>query len=249
MNIGLYQSAASLSALERWQDAVAQNITSSQVPAYRKRTVEFSTIEMGQIQPDPRSKVSDGNSHAAMFPQASVGVSFQPGDTQPTRREFDVAIEGEGFFEVQLADGTRGYTRAGALHPRGDRTLVTPDGNPILAEGGAQLSLQAQGGEFAVTRDGVVTQGDAQLGKLSVVRFRPNTQLIPMAGGVFVPADGSAPTAVPNAVVMQGYLEGSNVTPLREMIALVQIARAYEANQKIISSREQNLQRTIETLG
>jgi len=249
MNIGLYQSAASLSALERWQGAVSQNITSSQVPGFRKRTVEFSTLEMGEIQTDPKGRLGSGNGQPTMFPRATIGISFQPGDTQPTRRDFDVALEGEGFFELQMPDGTRGYTRAGALHPRGDHVLVSADNSPILAEGGAKFTLQAQGGQFTVSPEGLVSQGDAQLGKLSVVRFPSNANLVPVGGGIFLSSNGVQPVPVAKPQVMQGYLEGSNVTPLREMIALVQIARAYEANQKIISSRDQNMQKALDTLG
>ncbi len=249
MNIGLYQSAASLSALERWQGVVSQNITSSQVPGYRKRTVEFSTLELGEIQADPKARQGAGEKQAAMFPLATIGVNFQPGDTQPTRRDFDLAIEGEGFFEVEMENGARGYTRAGALHPRGDHVLVSSGSSPILTDAGTKITLQAQGGEFTVSPDGAVSQGDAQLGKLSVVRFPAGARLVPVGGGLFVSSNGVQPIPVKKPQVLQGYLEGSNVTPLREMIALVQIARAYEANQKIISSRDQNLQRTLETLG
>lgn len=249
MNIGLYQSAASLSALERWQDAVAQNITSSQVSGFKKRTVEFSTISMGEIRSDPHAKGGGDGTKGAMFPKATLGVNFQAGETLPTRREFDIALEGDGFFEVQMPDGTRGYTRAGELHPRADRTIVSRDNLPLLTDGGTPITMLPQGGGISITQEGVVTQGDAQLGKISVVRFADNSQLIPLGGGVFVPSAGAAPLQVEAPQVLQGYLENSNVTPLREMIALVQIARAYEANQKIISSRDQTLQRTLETLG
>jgi flagellar basal-body rod protein FlgF len=248
MNIGLYQSAATLSALERWQDAVSQNITSSQVSGFRKRTVAFSTVEMGEIQTDPKTRGADG-AQPAMFPTATVGVSFQAGETTPTRRELDVAIQGDGFLEVQMPDGTRGYTRAGELHLDYTRTVVGRDNLPILSQSGTPIVLQADGGALAIAQDGAMTQGTTQLGKISVVKFPDNSQLIPVGGGTFLPKDGSTPTQVEQPSVLQGYLEASNVTPLREMIALVQIARAYEANQKIISSRDQNLQKALETLG
>ena len=248
MNIGLYQSAASLSALERWQGAVSQNITSSQVSGFRKRTVAFSTVEMGTIQADPKSKGADG-AKPAMFPTTSVGISFMAGETTPTRRELDVAIQGDGFLEVQMPDGTRGYTRAGELHLDSTRTVVSRDNLPVLSQAGTPIVLQADGGSLSIAQDGALSQGDTQLGKISVVKFPDNSQLIPVGGGTFLPKDGSSPTQVEQPAVLQGYLEASNVTPLREMISLVQIARAYEANQKIITDRDQNLQKAIETLG
>jgi flagellar basal body rod protein FlgG len=248
MNIGLYQSAASLSALERWQGAVSQNITSSQVSGFRKRTVAFSTVEMGEIQTDTKSSGSD-NTKAAMFPTATVGVSFQAGETTPTRNQLDVAIQGDGFLEVQMPDGSRGYTRAGELHLDSSRTLVSRDNLPVLSQSGTPIVLQPEGGQLSIAQDGTLTQGDNQLGKISVVKFADNSQLTPVGGGTFLPKDGSTPTQVEHPSVLQGYLEASNVTPLREMISLVQIARAYEANQKIMTDRDQNLQKAIETLG
>jgi flagellar basal-body rod protein FlgF len=249
MNLGLYQSAASLSSLERWQDAVAQNITSSQVAGFKKRTVEFSGLPMGEMLADPKGKIGRGEGPQAIFPKATYGINFQSGETHPTKRDLDIAIEGEGFFEVQLPDGGRGFTRAGELHIRADRTLVTGGEHPILSESGSPIALSAQGGDVTIAQDGTITQGNAQLGRIGVVKFQDLSRLTPIAGGVFVAPVGTNPTAVANPLVLQGHIEGSNVTPLREMIALVQIARAYEANQKIISSQDQTLNRALETLG
>lgn len=247
MNIGMYQSAASLTALERWQDAVAQNITASQVTGFKKRTVEFSGTPMGEI-----STGSDRQTDAmsGLMPKASYGISFTAGETTPTGRPFDVAIQGEGFFQVQTPSGERAYTRAGEFHLSTDRTLVTKDGNTVLSDGGAPITLLADEGDLTIAQDGTISQGDTQLGKIAVMRFDNPAALTALGGGTFVAGpSGPAPTAVEKPSVLQGYLESSNVTPLREMVALVQIARAYEANQKIITSRDQTLQRALETLG
>lgn len=247
MNIGLYQSAASLSALERWQEAVAQNITSSQIPGFRKRTVEFSSVELGHLQIDPKGKAINGG--PASFPTTELGISFLPGETTPTRRELDVAISGDGFFEVQRPDGSRGYTRAGQFHVNNQRMIVTHDDMPVLSAAGTPIVLQPTGESLAIAFDGALTQGDRQLGTLSVVRFEDNKKLLPLGDNMYAPPEGMDATPAERPTVLQGYIEASNVTPLREMISLVQIARAYEANQKIISSRDQNMQKALDTLG
>src|SRR6185312_15750447 len=108
MNIGLYQSASALSALERWQDVVAQNVTSSQTSGYRKRTISFSSQLAGELQTDPKAR--DAAAMSTIFPKINTGINFTTGETQPTKRDFDIAIQGEGFFEVQMPDGTRAYT-------------------------------------------------------------------------------------------------------------------------------------------
>ncbi len=249
MNIGLYQSAASLSALERWQDAVSQNITSSQVTGYRKRTVNFSTQAAGELQNDPRTPVGHGAGLSTLFPKINTGINFANGEAQPTRRELDVAIQGEGFFEVQRPDGTHAFTRSGEFRMTSDRTLVTASGDQVLSDGGSPITLLPNGGPIVINQDSTVFQGSVALGKLSVQKFSDNSQLIPIAGGFFVAGPGVKPEAVSNPELLQGYLESSNVTPLREMVDLVLISRAYEANEKIITTVDQQMQKTLDALG
>jgi flagellar basal-body rod protein FlgF len=249
MSIGLYQSASSLAALERWQDAVTQNITSSQVAGYKKRTVEFSMVEAGEVQTNLHQKIGRGEGEPMYFPKATYGINFQTGETEPTRRELDIALQGEGFFEVQMSDGTKAYTRAGELHLRPDRTIVTSQDQPILANSGFPLQLLPQGGKVVINVDGTVRQGETPIGRLSVVKFVDEKKLVPISAGLFLPNGGPDPTPVDKPQVLQGYLESSNVAALHEMVNLVNIARAYEANQKLIQSHDQTMQKTLDALG
>jgi flagellar basal body rod protein FlgG len=250
MNVGLYQSASALSALERWQDVVSQNITSSQTMGYRKRTVNFSAQAAGELQPNPHARIGTEGSVPVLFPRINSGINFQNGETQPTRRELDAAIQGEGFFEIQRPDGSRVYTRSGEFRMRPDRTLVTSSGDEVLSDAGAPILLLPNGGPIVINQNGTMFQGTTGLGKLSVRRFADNSQLRPIAGGFFVPAPGAPPPeSVDDPELLQGYLEASNVTPLREMVDLVLISRAYEANQRVINSVDQQMQKTFEALG
>jgi flagellar basal-body rod protein FlgF len=249
MNVGLYQSAASLSALERWQEAVSQNITSSEVTAYKKRTISFSGENSGEFLTDPKARVGLGEGQPATFPVASSSINFLPGETKPTGRNLDAAIQGEGFFEVQLNDGTRAYTRSGEFQLRPDRTVVTGQGAEVLLDGGTPLQLVPGQGELVINQDGSVRQGTTQLGKLSIQNFAKPEQLVPLAAGLFTAPAGMTPTPVARPQVLQGNLEASNLTSLHEMVDLVTISRAYEANQKIITSRDELLDKTIQAFG
>ena len=250
MNIGLYQSASALTALERWQDVVAQNITSSQTTGYRKRTVNFSSQLSGELQTSTQGRLRhEGDGQATVFPRVNTGINFVSGETQPTRRELDVAIQGDGFFEVQMPDGSRAYTRSGEFGINADRTLITSGGQEVLTSGGSSISLLPGGGPLIVNRDGTLFQGETSLGKLSVQRFSDPAKLTPVAGGYFTAGKNVEPEAMDQPELMQGYLEGSNVTPLREMVDMVLISRAYEANQKIISTVDQTMQKTLDALG
>src|SRR6478735_8602056 len=186
MNIGLYQSAASMAALERWQDSVSQNITSGQTSGYRKRTVEFSTEAAGMLQPDDRAKVGLDGGMPALFPRTSAGINFISGETMPTRRELDVAIQGDGFFEVKMPDGSMAYTRSGEFRLRPDRTLVTAAGLEVMAEGGNPIVLMPGQGQIVVNQDGTLAQGTTSRGKFSIQKFSNTAALVPTVSGMFV---------------------------------------------------------------
>jgi flagellar basal-body rod protein FlgF len=249
MNIGLYQSAASLAALERWQDNVSQNITSAQTTGYRKRTIQFSTQNAGEIHPDANSKAGLDAGVPAVFPRTSAGINFLSGETMPTRRELDIAIQGEGFFEIQMPDGEKAYTRSGEFRLRPDRTLVTAAGLEVLSTNGDPFVLLPGGGAIVVNQDGTVFQGNISLGKISIQRFENTAALIPSSGGMFKAGPGAGMEQVDEPDLMQGYLEQSNVQPLREMVDLVLISRAYEANQKMITAIDQQLEKALQALG
>ncbi len=247
MNIGIYQSASALSALERWQDIVAQNVSSGQVPGYRKRTIDFSTIQMGERRPDPTLKNMDAN--PAMFPRTKLGINFTPGETEATRGALDIALESEGFFEVEMEDGTRAYTRAGQMHVDATRKLMSSAGHSMISTADSPITLNPAGGELVISPDGSIVQGNNTLGKFKVVNFRDTSKLIPIAGGAFVVPKGVEPVPVEAPRVLQGYIEGSNVVPLREMVGLIMISRAYESNQKVISNTDKLYDRVLDTLG
>lgn len=248
MNIGMYQSAASLSALEQWQDVVSRNIMSSDQTAYRKRTTTFSSQMAGEIQTDPTKRI--GHDGVPMiFPKVNTGVSFVTGETQPTRRELDVAIQGDGFFEVQRSDGSKVYTRGGEFRMRADRTLVTSGGDEVLSQTGTPVVFQQSGGTIVINDDGTIVQGANPIGKLSIQKFADNARLTPLSNGYFAASAGAVPEAVEKPAVLQGYIEGSNTSSLREMVDMVLISRAYEANQKIISTFDEQMGKTLEALG
>jgi len=242
MNIGLYLGAAALNALERWQDATSQNIASSSTPGFRKREVEFS-VQNGGTLPTGASR----SIQQTQFPTSQVSVSYVPGQFVGTGRDLDIAIRGQGFFEVQTADGNRAYTRNGSFYTNSDRNLVDAQGNMLLGEGGAPIQLLPDGGPLSISSDGTLSQNGQQVGMLTIQNFDNTQSLTPLSGGLFL-ANGATPTTVANPELMQGSLETSNVQPVGEMINLVQISRAYEAAQKVITSRDDTMDKTIRAI-
>lgn len=245
MNIALYQSAASLTALERWQGAVSQNIAASQVPGFKRRGVGFDTQLMGQTY--PQAKGGAGDALPVYFPTARTALNFKQGEITPTSNDLDLALQGNGFFAVQKDDGSTVYTRSGALMVRNDRTLINTNGDPILNQNDTPIQLLPEGGKIMVDESGSIYQGDTLLGKLKVVDFANKGALVPVAGGYLAP--GQAPVVVEKPEVMQRAIEGSNVSAMHEMVDLVTITRAYEANQKLIQNTDGMLQKALDKLG
>jgi flagellar basal-body rod protein FlgF len=245
MNIGLYLGATALNTLERWQESIANNMASSQVPGYRKREVQFTSQGAGQI---PFGHGISAAAVAGQFPALRMAVNFAPGQIHGTGRDLDVAIRGEGFFEVELEDGTRAYTRAGSFHLSPERVLVDAQGRPVLGEGGAPLQLLPDGGPLTISRDGTVSQGALEVGRIGVVRFDDPQQLEPLSGGLFRAPAGVDPTPLAEASLQQGAIESSNVSAIEEMVNLVAVTRAYQAAQKVVSTRDDLLEKTLRAL-
>jgi len=249
VNIGLYQNAASLNSLERWQDAVSQNITSSQVTGYKRKTVQVSGVSAGEMLYDPSMKPDQGDGLPGVSPQTRFGISFANGENQPTGRDLDFAISGDGFFAFRTPDGQTAYTRAGQFNVTADHSLVTSGGQPVLSDSGNPIQLQAsQGRSLVVNPDGTIRQGDTVVGKIGVFKAGQPSQLSSISAGTFSAGPGADMKPVDNPAIQQGYLEASNVAPLREMVDLVNISRAYEANQKLIQTRDDSMQKTLDAL-
>jgi len=249
VNIGIYQNAASLSALEKWEAAVSQNISAAQIPGFRKKLVEFSAINVGQYGIAKGTYGSDSNTVEALFPTATNQISYAKGVANPTGADLDIALQTDGFFSVQRSDGTTAYTRNGQFKLDSARTIVNSNGDKLLSDTGSPITLSAIGGAVTISSTGNIVQKDIPLGKIGVRTFTNTSDLVPISGGLFVPTNGAQALPATNPGILQGYLEGSNVSAMNEMVDLVSITRFYEANQKVITSADQQMQRTLDALG
>ena len=247
MNIGLYQGASSLAALERWQEMVSQNIGASSVPGFKKSEMSFEAVLSGIH----RTGKDDGLGKDVneSMPRQSIQLSMGPGELRSTGNELDFAIQGAGFFQVQKPDGRTGYTRDGQFRLSPDRTIVTSQGYPVMGDGGP-ITMRAGGGRVSINEEGTIVQGDTQVGKIGIYDFADPSKLRRLGDGLLGPADDTVQaTTVERPSVIGGSLESSNVSPLREMISLVTISRAYEANQRMILASNETSEKAIQTLG
>ena len=181
---------------------------------------------------------------------ASSSKVFDAGTTSATGSAWDVAIQGDGFFKVALADGSTAYTRGGTLKVNADGQLATQSGLVLQPA----ISVPAGVSSLSISSDGVVSATVAnqakptQLGQLQITRFTNPTALQAQGGDVYVASEaaGDPTVGIPGqdglGSLQQGYLEGSNVTMVDEMVNLIVAQRAYEASSKIVQASDEMMQ-------
>ncbi len=243
MNIGLYQGAASMQALEQWQAAVSQNLAASTVPGYKKIDVDFDAV----LNPNSKQSATDQSGTSAM-PQATMRRDFSQGEMHATGLPENLAIQGKGYFQVQGPDGKPAYTRDGEFHRSSTNALVTKTALPVLGQGGSPIQFDPKKGAPVIGEDGRISQDGTEVARIGVFTF-DETKARQLNGGLTRPADSKKASPVEAPKVESGFLEGSNVSPLRSMVELITVQRAYEANQKAIGAHDQRLSSAIQILG
>jgi len=245
MNIGIYNSATALSSLERWQEAVSQNIAAANVPGYKGNQMSFEAIQAGYM-----GLMSGGNTvqSAVSMPVSSSVYNFGEGQIHQTDSSTHLAINGDGFFKIQ-GDGFEYYTRDGEFHINGENELENKNGDLVLGSSGP-IKVNPQLGEISISRSGEVFQGNVPTGQISIVNTSDVNSLVRVTGGFRInPQSNTSMTEMESPDVIQGSLEDSNVNSLNEMVNLISISRAFEVNSKMIQSLDEIQGKTIEVLG
>ncbi|MGE3276367.1 MAG: flagellar hook-basal body protein [Vicinamibacterales bacterium] len=157
-------------------------------------------------------------------------VDFRSGPLTATGNDFDAAIDGDGFFEIETARGLR-YTRNGHFSRGAGGKLVTADGSIVRGESGDAIELPA-GQSVTYESDGTVRAGGAVVGKLHIVDFQDRSRLVREGGAFFAVPEGMTPEPVTDPVIRGGTLEGSNVSVVESMVRLVDVSRTFDALQR-----------------
>jgi flagellar basal-body rod protein FlgF len=159
-------------------------------------------------------------------------IDFKPGLIAATGRDLDVAIDGKGFFVIETENGNR-YTRNGSFTRRSDGTLVASTGEPVLGEGGSQIRLP--NGPVKIGEDGTITSGNTLVGRLELVEFGSERDLIRESGAIFRALPGTTPDAA-DARLVTGSIEQSNVSIVERMAKLTELSRNFEALNKGVNT-------------
>lgn len=247
MNISLFQAASALNANARWQEVIAENMAASNIPGYKRQDVSFKAVEAGMM---PVGSDRSVQASSWSMPQGTTTTSFAPGEMRFTGQPTDLAIQGRGFFEVQMPNGTLAYTRDGEFQLNAQGQLTTKQGYVVMSDSGSIQIDRSNPDPITVTSDGTVSQGTIIRGQIKVVDFNKPEALTQVSGGVFMAKDPTLELVTPqNLSVRQNYLEQANTSPVLEMANMITVMRASEANQRVIQMQDERMGRAISELG
>ncbi|MCG8400027.1 MAG: flagellar basal-body rod protein FlgG, partial [Firmicutes bacterium] len=258
----LHSASTGLSALSTQIDVVSNNLANVNTTGFKASRVNFEDL-LYQQKGQPGVENANGNERpAGLLVGHGVRISntqfdFSQGDAVPTEVPLDVSIDGPGFFQVRIVqdfgDGI-GYTRAGNFFLNSERQVVLGNADGPLLEppvqipddiGEDQISISADGRIFAI-RPG---EEPEQIEQITLANFANPAGLETIGGNIFVPTaasgpaiDGLLPGEATVGTLIQGFLEGSNVDPVKELVTLIKTQRAFEMNSQTIQAADETLQ-------
>jgi flagellar basal-body rod protein FlgG len=232
---GLNTAAAGMAAQQQRLDAVANDLANANTTGYKHQRVGFRDLMYDQTGRSSAQGVRTGSGAAAV----DAGRAFAQGVLQRTDRPLDVAIQGEGFFRVRLADGREALTRDGGLHIDGNRRLTTSTG--ALVQPAITVPEGTAEDEISIGADGTVLAAGTRIGKLDVLTVRSAQGLLSVGDNAFLVTAASGPaTAAPRATtVTQGALEASNTDMADAMVAMIESQRAFQLASKAITTADE----------
>lgn len=245
-------AATGMSAQQLNVEVIANNIANINTTGYKRTRAEFTDLlyQMERVQGIPaqtgENLIPEGAQLGLGTRLSAIRLLNIQGPLAETGNQLDIAINGPGWFQVTGPNGETLYTRAGAFNTDANGQVVTAEGYPVepaltVPAGTTGIEINQAGEVFARL------EGDAALvsvGQITLANFANPAGLTALGGNLFQPteASGAAVTGVPGDIsfgtVRQGYLESSNVDPVREITELISAQRAYEMNSKVIQAAD-----------
>jgi flagellar basal-body rod protein FlgG len=232
---GLNSAAAGMAAQQQRLDAVANDLANANTTGYKHQRVGFRDLVYQQAGRSSAQGVRTGAGAAAV----DAGRAFSQGVLQRTDRPLDVAIQGEGFLRIRLADGREALTRDGALHIDGDGNLTTSTG--AFVQPAIKIPAGVAEDQVSIGSDGTVLAAGRRVGRLDLVTVRSQAGLVSAGDNAFVTSPESGPAvAAPRAtVITQGAVESSNTDMAEAMVAMIESQRAFQLTSKAITTADE----------
>jgi flagellar basal-body rod protein FlgG len=242
----LYIASTGMLAQRKKMDIVTNNIINIDTTGYKKDTLiskSFKDLMIEGMSGSPGSSLI-GPQNSGVHVDDIV-TSFDQGDLEQTGRLTDLALQGEGFFVISTPRGLR-YTRDGAFAVSPGGYLVNSSGNYVQGTNG---NIYVGSDEFTIDEQGNVIVDDVTVNRLQVVTFGDLTGLEKEGANMFAVGSAGAARLATDYAVKQGYLESSNVSMAEEMVTMVELNRAYQVNQRVLTMLDQSLGKTVNEVG
>ena len=250
----LFIAKTGMSAQQKQLDVISHNLANVSTTGFKRNNAVFEDLIYQNLRQVGSQTTEENQLPTGLHLGLGVNVvatsrNFTQGSLQQSGNNLDVAINGDGFFEVTLPDGTTGYTRDGSFQLDSQGRMVTSSGLPV-APG---ITVPPGTKSISIGEDGVVNamvagnNAPQQIGQLSMASFINSAGLQPMGQNLYVEsvASGAPQQGAPGTnglgVIKQGFLEASNVNVVEELVAMIQTQRAYEMNSKSIQTSDQML--------
>jgi flagellar basal-body rod protein FlgG len=252
----LYTAATGMNAQQMNLDNIANNLANSSTTGFQERRMQFTDLlYQNEVMPGAASTqqttVSSGLQVGLGVRPGSAEIIQTQGEIQTTGNPLDIAIQGAGFFQIELPTGQLGYTRAGSFHPDAQGNIVTPDGNPLQPA----IIIPPNATNVSIGSDGTVTAtipGQAQASNLGIIQLAT----FPNAGGlnsignnIYLPTTASGDAIVGNpgsadglGTLQQNSLEQSNVSVVEQFVEMIVAQRSYEANSRVVKAADEMMQ-------
>jgi flagellar basal-body rod protein FlgG len=230
---GLYSAAAGMSAQQLQLDAIGNDLANASSTGYQSERVAFSDLLYNAVD-EAGTETSTGAGSSAQV----IGRSQSQGPIQETGEPLNLAIEGEGYFQVKGASGSTQLTRNGNFGADAQGAIVDAEGGQLVPP--IKLPTGLSPSEVKISSDGTVTAGKQTLGQIKLVTVASPGQMLADGSGGFTPTAASgAPGAAVGGKLHQGALEGSNVDMSKEMALMVSTQRNYQMSSSAIQTESQ----------
>lgn len=237
---GIFTSASGMIPRIRKQELTANNMANASTPGFKKDAI--FTRELSKAKQKLMPRKSDWQQPMV----DEVYTNFAPGVFDKTGNPLDLAIDGDGFFRLELADGSSALTRSGAFTVDSEGFITFPGGARLMGEGGP---LEVGNGQVSVAQSGDVQSDGSTVGRITPVTVENLDELEKVGSSMFIVPEGTALISVTTSTVQQGFLEAANVDIVREMIEMIISFRQYEADSKSLQVQDQSLDHLFNRVG
>lgn len=261
MPSAMHIARSGLEALDAHLRTISNNLANVKTTAFKRDRTTFETLLYQTTRPGGAPVGADQRFGMGLTTGAGVRIAGterdqKSGSIDVTTNALDWAIDGEGFFEVLMPDGSSAYTRAGALTRDAEGRVVTPQGYQI----NPPIEIPEHATEISVSPTGVVSvvmEGDTnptEIGQMTLTTFINPAGLEPISGTFYRESAASGPPEQQNpgengaGALRQGMLETSNVSPVQELVDMIETQRAYEINSKVISTADEMMRYVNQTI-